>query len=124
MNDQTRVCILDRLAHRSEQPDALIDRTLMCAAILVERLALHVLHHEIRSPIGSYTHVIQPRDKRMLQFGQRPDLARETFRPVGLIPGAPEKLNGYVTSCRLVFGQEHLSHTALANRLLQPVGAE
>ena len=64
MHDQVLVCVLDGAADIEEQLQALAQSELLAIAVAIERLAVHVLHHEVGIALVGLARVDQPRDVR------------------------------------------------------------
>jgi len=79
MDDQMPVGVLHRLAHRTEEAQTLRHRGGVLLAELRQGDALDVLHDEPGSPVGEGAGIVQPRDRGMIELGERPLLAGEAF---------------------------------------------
>ncbi len=66
MQHQVAMRVLHRVADLQEERDALLQRGVGARAVFRERLALQVLHHEVRAVV-EHAAIQQPRDVRMLQ---------------------------------------------------------
>ncbi len=65
MDDQLLMCVMDSGAQRPEQLDTLADRQAARFASSRDRLALYVLHHEVRTPVLRVAAVENCADIRM-----------------------------------------------------------
>jgi hypothetical protein len=74
---QVLVRILHSGANSQEQPEPIVNRQLAGIAILVNRLALHQLHHQIRKSGIGRPSVQQARDVRVIEVGQDLSLGSE-----------------------------------------------
>ena len=79
VDDCVTVRVLHRLAHRPKQLKTLLNRALMLSAIVRDRNAVNVLHHEPRSSVIQCVCVIEPRDQWMIQLRQGPLFAGKAF---------------------------------------------
>ena len=73
MDDQVLMRVEDRGAYLSEQIQPLLERETMRAAVSVDRLAVHVPHHEERAVPPPSCRVEQAGDVRVFEGGE--DLA-------------------------------------------------
>ena len=73
MHDQVLVGVLDGAADIEEQLQPLAQPELLPIAIAIQRLAVHVLHHEVGIAFLGFARVDQARDVRVIQA--REDLA-------------------------------------------------
>ena len=77
MHDQAAVRVLDAVAYLEHEPDALRDGQALPIAVLVDGLAVHVLHDEVgRALVGQPT-VEEAGDVRMTQAGQQAALGQK-----------------------------------------------
>src|SRR5262245_20296367 len=70
MDDEVLVRVRDRRAYLAEQFEAVTNRKPMRAAVLVDRLAIDVLHDEVRNTVVSCPTVEETRNIRMCKAGQ------------------------------------------------------
>ena len=79
MNNPVLMCMVNGRANCLEQPQAVRDRQPVMITIARDRLAIDVLHHEIRIPVFGIAAVEQPRDVGMIEVRQ--DLTFATEAP-------------------------------------------
>src|SRR5205814_8953994 len=119
------VRMLDRTADGEEQRQPLLSGHPPAIAILSYWRAFDVLHHEVRTPLGRCTRVEDPRDVRVVHHGEC----------LALVAKAGEHLAGVHTELHnfeshtpangfKLLGEINGAHTALAQRLDDPVAAE
>ena len=80
MDDLPLMRVLHRVADLAEQLEPRVDVQRALVAEAVDRRALHVLHHEVRTPVGSHAAVEQPRDAGVLERGEDLPLLLEAAR--------------------------------------------
>ena len=76
-----------------------------------QRLAFHQFHHQVRGP-----HVVDGADVRMIQLRDCPGFALEAFAEL-----FSRNLDGHLAMQAGVGGAKDASHTAVAQRFLNPV---
>ena len=79
MDHQIAMRLCDRFADFPEEFQAFPDAQLADVAILVERLAIHVLQHEVGRTIGSDAAIQKLRDVGMAEARQDLPFRQETF---------------------------------------------
>ncbi len=124
MHDEVAVRVLHGFAHVAKEPHAPDHRRRVRAAILGERRALDVLHHEPRRAIGERARVVQAGDERMVQLGKRPLLADESLAPRRREPRVAQNLHGGDRAQVVALGVVHDAHTTLAEDPRDAVGPE
>ena len=77
VHDQVLVRVLHGVADLAKQLEPRRDRQTLLVAVLVDRLAVHVLHDEVRRTLGRRTAVEEAGDVRMVQFGENLALGAE-----------------------------------------------
>ena len=126
MDDQVLVRAVHRRAHDLEQPQPLLDAERARIAIDVDRLAVDILHDDVRRAVGGRAAVEQPRDVRMIE--RRQDLAFELQPALHLArqQPAPHQLDRDLLLELLVgaLGEEHLAHAAAAEAAHDAIGAD
>ena len=84
------------------------------AAVLGERHALDVLHHEPRRAVGERVGVVEPRDGRMVELRERALLAGEALAPRRREPGVAQDLDRRDRPEVVALGEVDDAHPALA----------
>ena len=85
MNDRATVRIRDRAAHLAKELQPLGDGQRLAVAVLVDRLPLDVLHHEIRQAVVGRVAIEQARDVRVVEAREDlPLVAEVTQHGVGI----------------------------------------
>src|SRR5579872_2602288 len=104
-------------AHALEKLEPLDDTELAGLAIVVNRLALDVLHHEVRQAVLGGAAIEQPRNVGMVQAGQYLPLVAEALDDELGVEVAPDELDGDLLTESLVGagGQVNHTHTTLAD---------
>ena len=124
VNDRLRVSVLNGLAHRAEQPQALFDRTFARAAVIRERRAFDKLHDEPRGSVGKTVRIIEPRNRGVIQVRERSLLALKAGQARGRQPRIAQNLDRHQAAEILPFGKIHDTHAPLAQNALDPVRPE
>ena len=123
VDDGVAVRVLDGLAHRPEQPEPLGQGAATRPAVLGERDALHVLHREPRRAVRQRPRVVELRDGRVVQLGQRPLLGEEPGPARGRDPAVAEQLEGRAAAHVLSLDEVDDAHPALAEQAKHAVRA-
>ena len=79
MDDEPAVRIANNATDAPEEFDALAEAEAPFAAVRVNRLPVHELHHDERDAVLGRAAVDQPRDVRMLECGKDPTFRKEAF---------------------------------------------
>ena len=82
MNHQFLVGILHGIAHFAEQMQAFVDGEFVLVAILIDRAAFHIVHHQEGQPFGRAAAIEQLDNVGMVQASQRLTLVAETVQEV------------------------------------------
>ena len=126
VDDEVLVGVLHRRADLPEEPEAVADREAALPAVVEQRNACDVLHHEVRLALLGRAAVDQPSDAGVLQRGRDLALVSEPLQDLrARHPGAHE-LDGDLL-LELVVGaprQIHLAHAAVPDLLEDLVGAD
>src|SRR6266446_1260192 len=96
----------------------------MLSAIVGERNAVNVLHHEPRSSVIQCVGVIEPRDQWMIQLRQGPLFAGKAFAACRGKPGVTQDLDRDLSPEVSAFRKINHSHSAFAQQLQDLVRAE
>ncbi len=124
MHDEEPVCVLHGLAYVAEESNATDDGRRVRATVFGERRALDVLHHEPRRTVAERARIIEAGDERMVELGERPLLAGESFASRRREPGVAQNLHGghgaEVVARRVIDD----AHSAFAEDASDAVGAE
>jgi len=123
MNHQILVRVLHGRADTEEQLQAGTSRELVQAAILVDRNALHVIHHQVGQPVLSAAAIQQLHDIGVVQRGEGLPLVPKAMNDFGGVEAGPQHFDGHAHTELLVvaLAQVHDSHSAftqLANDLV------
>src|SRR5688572_4685337 len=116
VDDKMLVRIGDGCADLSEQSQALVERQLTSAAVLIDRFAVDMLHHEIREAVAGGAAIEKPCDVWMVEPGENlPFMAKPLEYRVG-IHSALNQLDGdaHVELRIAALGQVDGSHPATA----------
>jgi len=122
MNDEVSVGEVHRLAHHAEQLEAARDREPGGPAVDVERLAVDVLHDEVRIAVAGAAAVDQPRDVGMGQRRQDLALLREALQDLPRLDARADHLDGNAVVAVAVWRRQvDDAGLALADLAEQPV---
>src|SRR5262249_6197292 len=125
VDDALLVGVLDRLADRHEQFQALADRQTVVVAEAGDRYALDQLHHEVRPAVGRGTRVEYPGDVEVVHQGQGLALGLETGHDVFTVPAGLDDLQpDPAADGFFLLGQVDGPHAAVADLLEQAVRSE
>ncbi len=124
VHDEMPVRVLDCFAHVAKEPDASHDGGRVRAAILGERRALDVLHHEPGRAVGERARVVETRDERMVQLRQRALLAGEPLASRRREPRVAQNLDRRHRAEVLALGEVDDAHPALAEHPRQSIRSE
>ena len=117
MHDEILVRVLNRVADRGKQCEALLDVERLPIAVGRNRLARHVLHREVGPAVGGDAAIEEARDVGMLQPRQNLPLAEKA--PVNLTaegPASHELQRNLLLELAVgTIGQEHAAHAAMAD---------
>ena len=125
MDDQVFVGAIDGLAHLTEEPDARREIEMVRVAVSRDRLALHVLHHEVGHALRRAA-VDQPRDVRMLERGQDLPFETESFPQLRrvAVPRRNFQRDGLLVLEVVADRLEHQAHAAVSDLADDAIGAE
>ena len=123
VDDGVAVSVLNRLAHRPEQPEPLGQGAAARPAVLGERDALHVLHREPRGAVRQRARVVELRDGRMVQLGQRPLLGEKPRPARGRDPAIAEQLQRRAAADVFSLDEVDDAHPALAEQAQHAIRA-
>src|SRR6266487_929314 len=70
MNYKVAMCVLHRLTDFDEELQSLLDAQLLVVAVLIDDLAMNILHDQIRLSLTSLTGVQQSCDVGMIEVGK------------------------------------------------------
>jgi len=84
---------LHGVAHGAKQPQPFLERCVVRLAVVGDRRAVDVLHHDPGRAIVQYAGVEQSCNAGMIQRRQRPLLRREASSSRGRQPGVTEDLD-------------------------------
>src|SRR3977135_2546578 len=96
----------------------------MLSAIVGERNAVNVLHHEPRSSVIQCVRVVEPRDQWMIQLRQGTLFAGKAFAACRGKPGVTQDLDRDLSAEVSTFSKINDSHSACAQQLQDLVRAE
>ena len=96
----------------------------MLSAIVRDRNAVNVLHHEPRSSVIQCVGVIEPRDRWMIQLRQGPLFAGKAFPACRGKPSVTQDLDCDLSTEVSAFSKINDSHSAFAEQLQDLVRAE
>ena len=118
VHDEPAVRVLDGVAHRADERDALLDRAGVRVAVPVERHAVDVLHGEERLAVVGEAAVEQAGDVRVVQAGKDLALALEALddRPRRGAPSDELEGNPLLELSIRPLGEEDGAHPATAQR--------
>ena len=115
MRDTLLVRVLNRVADRHEESEAVNDRQPVTIAVVGDRHPSHPLHHEIRLALFIGRGVQDPRDVGMVHGGQRLLLCPKARQHLGAGHPGSDPFQGNLTAERLLLqGQIDDSKSALA----------
>jgi hypothetical protein len=94
-------------------------------AVVRDGAAVHVLHHEVRPPVGRHAAVEEAGHVRVVERGEDLPLGREAAHQVGVVGGAREQLDGRRLPVLAVaaLGAVDDPHAAAPDRVEQAPGA-
>ena len=120
------VGVLNRAADRKEQvPSRCADSHPLAIAVLSDRHALDVLHHEVRPALGCRAGVEDPRDVRVVHYRQRLTLVGETGEHLAGVHAEFHDFKGHTPANGLaLLGQVHGAHAPFAYRSKDLITAE
>jgi hypothetical protein len=125
MEDALLVGVLDGVADRQEQPEALGDGGLPLVAVLRQRHALDQLHREVGHARLGGARVEHGGDVRVAHQGQCLALRLEALQELLGVEAHPDHLQGHPAPDRLgLLGDPDGAHAALAQLLAQPVRSD
>ena len=96
MHDQVLLRVIDRVAHREEEPQPFIDREPARIAPPVDAFAIHVFHRQERQTFGRESAVEQLRDVRMSELREDLPLADEPGFDLGIDEPLPDHLDRHL----------------------------
>ena len=92
MHDQVLMHVLHRRAHLAEQRNAFGQGELVAVAVLFDRCALHIIHHEVGLARWRGTAIQQGSDVQMVQGGQDLPFVPEAAQDLVRIEAAARQL--------------------------------
>ncbi len=118
MHDQVLVGVMDGVADLEEQAQAVFQFVFALAAVIQNRLALDVIHHQVGQAGVGCTAVEQPHDVGVVEGGQRLPLLSETVDDLDAFSAAQDQLDGHLLLELLVRAraQENRAHASRADR--------
>jgi hypothetical protein len=126
MHNQVLMRGIDRRADGGEQLETFVDGELIAIAIDIDRLAVDVLHDDVRRAVSRRTAVQELGDIRMIERGE--DLALDPQALLHLFrdEAAAHQLDGDLLAELAVcaFGQEHGAHAAFPERAQDAVRSD
>ncbi len=126
MDDKIAMGVLDRCTDGHEEPQPRMDRQSSIVAVVVQGLALDVLHDQIGQAVLGRAAVEQPGDVRVLQVGEDLPLAAQATRSGGIQGALTHQLDGNLFVELLVgaLGEKDRAHAAVPDRPEQAIGTE
>ena len=125
VHDQAAVRVTHCVAHLEEELQPGVHREAPRVAVLVDRHALDVLHHQIGQALGGGAAVEQAGDVRVLEPRQDLALRAELPHALGIEPAAHHFDGDLLQELVVVaLGEIHRAHAALAEHLHELVGAQ
>ena len=126
VDHQVRVRILHRFEHLLEQSDAFAHAESMRAAMLDQRVPLHIGQRDVGLARSRHARVVQARDMRMRQRGQDVALARQPLGECARGQAGVRQLERHLALEQAIssLGQPHAAHAAAADLAQQPIGAD
>src|SRR5207245_994042 len=94
MDHQILMGVLQRGADLTKQHQALSRREHLGVTVVIDRLALDVLHHEVRKTVGSRASLKQTRDVWMFKIGEDLPLHHEPTQNDVRVHAAANELDG------------------------------
>ena len=95
MHDQVTVRVLDRRANAYEQLETLAHEQGAAVAVVVDGLAIDMLHHQVRRSVVELPAVDQTRDGGMGECGEDVPLAVQPAAQAGMQGGVVQYLDGH-----------------------------
>jgi hypothetical protein len=125
MNHGVVMGVLDPVADPEEQLEALLHAELLLVAIFRDGDALHVLHDEIRTPVGHGSGIEHAGDRGMIHRGQGLTLGLEAGDDAPGRETRTDELDRHrAPDRRLLLGSVDDPHAALAKNLDDPVRSD
>jgi hypothetical protein len=123
VNDSAQVRVLHAAAHFAEQLEPRLDAEPPFVAVARDRDARHVLHREERPAVVGCAGIEDARDVRMREHRERLALELEARDHLARAHAELEELQGDLAPHRrLLLGEIHLAHRALAEPFEDPIG--
>jgi len=125
VDDALLMRIVNDLADRPEQSQPFLDREVLHQAMLVERLALDQLHHEVRNAVFRDAAIQNLGEVRMVQAGDDLTFRLESLQQHGLVDAVPHELHGDTLLVLAVDAlcREDLTHPAATDEFGEAVVA-
>ncbi len=126
VHDEVAMRVANRVTHVEEQSQALANRKLAVVAIAIDRLALDVLHHEVRPAVLRHAAVDEPRDAGMLEACKDLTLGDESVEHVLGIETAADELDRHVLAVLIVVARREIdrAHAAASDRSIEAIGTD
>ena len=125
VNHALLVGVLDSLAHLPEQREAFFEPETVLVAVVRDRIAAHVLHHEVRTAIIGDPAVVYARDARVLHQRERLALGLEPDDDLRTVHPPLDHLQRHAAAHRLLLlGEVDRAHPAFAENVEDAVGAD
>ena len=113
VDDRFLVRVLNAVAYLKEQLEPLRHRQAMLVAMLVDRNALDVVHHEVRPPVLRGSGVEDPSDVAVVHQRQRLSFGLEASDDLARVHAPADELERHATSNRLfLLRDEDIAHAA------------
>ena len=125
MDDPLLMGMLDRTADVDEDPQSLLRREVVLVAVLRDRDAPHVIHHEVGPAALGRPGVEDLGDVRVVHQGQRLPLGLEARDHLLGVHAQLDDLQGHLAADRLLLlGHVDVAEAAFADLLQELVGAD
>ncbi len=128
VDDEVAVRVRDRLAGLLHQPQPLRHAQSPCVAVVVERLAVHVLHREPRrAGVRTGVHhagVEEPRHVRVIEPSEHAPLDEEARHALGRSEPAAHDLERHFSPYVVAHRQVHGAHPTATHLADEAVGAD
>ena len=119
------VRVLHTLADLDDEVEPLTIRQVVPVAVLRDRDALHVLHHEVRTALQRGPGIVNLGDHRVVHQRQRLAFDLEAGDRLFRVHPLLDDLQGYPPTHRLaLFGEPDFAHPSLAQFAYEPIGAD
>ena len=116
--------VLDGFADESQQPEALVDRGVILAAVVSQRNAVNIFHDEPRSAVFERIGIVEASDSVMVELSEDALLDGEAFAARGRKPGIAKNFDGDQIAEIVALGEIDDAHAAFAEDFLNAVGTK